>query len=336
MGLMRLFRGVKVKKTLDPSLQRDIDRVAASVHPKVLLIPGYRKRLHHCVAESANHVDGLLGSLGSAIDLSQAGWRNDPAVRAMFARPDDLRKLVSRSQVVRLLFDTQPSLTHVCVLIGATIVSKRVLGTALKGDVVQYEVPQTTVSFADHRVPLACPTEAALREELRLRILDYLGQQAIQRLITARTRSEELRRQRALLSARLRLLQSKGTAADALLSGDAPDPEALRQAEAALADNRRELEATQSSVATLDKMLELVKDVLNHPERSLQVRPTTLRLNQLNVVVEAGSAESCNEISLLEAEFADRPRRVAILGTFPRAELLPKEDWTREAQRYLG
>ena len=336
MGWIRLFGGGKANGEADKALQGDIDRVAASVHPKVLLIPGYRKRLRHCVGVSAAHVDSLVASLGSGVDLSQAGWRNDAAVRALFARPDDLQQLLSRSEEVRKLFDQQPELAQVCVLVGATAVSKRVLGTALQGEVVQYEVPQTAVSFTDHRAPLARPTEALLREELRLRLLDYLGQQAIKRLITVRTRSEELRQQRAMLGARLRLLQSKGTAADALLSSDAPDPDALSQAEAALAENRHELEAAQSSVATLDRMMELVKDVLNHPERSLQVKPTTLRLNRMNVVVEPGSSESCDEISLLEADFADRPRRVAILGNFPRAELLPKEDWSREAQRYLG
>ena len=56
----------------------------------------------------------------------------------------------------------------------------------------------------------------------------------------------------------------------------------------------------------------------------------------MGVKIREGSGQSGAKIDMAEIKIGNTPKRVVLLARFPRNELLPKEDFVQQADRYLA
>jgi hypothetical protein len=75
--------------------------------------------------------------------------------------------------------------------------------------------------------------------------------------------------------------------------------------------------------ATLDDCITHIGEVLSHPELHLAEKRTSLRVNRMNVKIDAAS-EPSEQVVFSEIIIGARPPRVVVLGRFLRSELLPE------------
>jgi hypothetical protein len=199
----------------------------------------------------------------------------------------------------------------------------RVLAQALQGEMVQREVPRTSVSFADHRVSVPCATVEALRADIAHRALDFIAEQAAARLGALDTERKDLEQQRDVLKARLRLAGREGHGLESGADG-ATLKASLKKCEGRLAE----------LAGGLTDRVSMVAQTLAAPENEVRLAVHTLRLDQMNFVVEAGD-EVCAEVTFVEATASEERSRVLVPVQIFRAELAPRRDALADADKLL-
>jgi len=343
MGIFDFWRS-REKQLDDERVSEELVREATDLvvkiaNPRLNLVRRYRERLAPAVECSIHFLRKMNDSLPAAHEATAAGWAADPGIHAFFARPDDVVRAFSRSNEVRSFFERAPEQQEAFTLLGMAMTEQKVLGMQMQGEVIHRDVPQTTVSFSDYKMRVCGRTELELRRDLGRRLFEQFGVQALGRISAIQSVRRELEDKRALLKARLRLLQSQGAGLDAVFGDSAPaGDEKLRSVESQLEENERQLGESGSGADALDHELECVIDVLNNPGKGLVVTPRHLRLTSMNVIVEGQSSEPFQEVDFHVAEIASDPpmTRAFTLVRFPRADLLPSDFLMREAERYLG
>ena len=104
---------------------------------------------------------------------------------------------------------------------------------------------------------------------------------------------------------------------------------------AALAANLKKCEARLTELASgLGDRMSIVAGTLAAPEKELQLAVLTLRLDQMNFVVEAGDS-ACAQVTFVEATSSEELSRVLVPVQIFRAELAPARDAFADAEKYL-
>lgn len=325
MGFLAWLSGQKQTHhapTATTRLDQMIDR-AIAVNPRLRLAARYKERLGDAVAISLGYIDQLTAALPPAHEANSAAWATDPLIRALFARPDDLEKVFSRSEELRSFFAQNPDLTHAYATLGMAMIERHVLGVALEGDLVLHDVPQTKISFSDHRIVICGRTEIDLREEIARRMVDQLALEGLARL--AADRRDLIAKGRELLETRVALLEHQGVGIRSVL-GERPDTNAdeLARLKVQIEENARSLAALRVPTEAIELELDRVCDVYSHPADHLYVERRSIRLDLMNVLRQDDS-EAARQIDFRIARIpGDPPRmRAFALVRYPRAELLP-------------
>jgi len=343
MGVFDWWRGRKEQLDADVVSKALIgeatDLVVKIANPRLVLVRRYRERLAGPIERMIVYLREGDRVLLPAREASAAVWAGDPVLRAFFARPDELVRAFSRSIELRRFFDSAPERTEAHAVLGMALREQRVLGTRLHGEVVQHDVMQTTVSFADYRVGIVAATEPELRREIGRRVLEQLALRALERVHSIEDHGRDLEEHRALLKSRQMLLQ-QGAAGMKAVVGDNPRPreEELHKIEAMLEENERDLKAPGIGPGALERELEVLVETLTHASEGLKISSKRLRLDSMNNLVEADSPEQGREIEFNVFEIAGSPpiHRVGALVRFSRAELMSRESLLREAEQSLG
>ncbi|MBF6991442.1 MULTISPECIES: hypothetical protein [Cupriavidus] len=331
---------------------RDAERAALAERvtrlcPYVRLVGGYRKRLAPALAIADRYVRDVVAGLPPASPASEATWNSDPYIHAFFATAQDVMPVFSRSSDLRDYFSGSASATEAYCVLGMEKQERRTLGVALEGDVMRTEVPQTTVSFVDHRVRICAATEAALREEIACRMLDQFALQALAEVAGGTTRRDRIEREQALLTTRLHLLEKQGVGMRSVL-GESADTQAdeserlreqVAQNEAALAalSETEAPDAPGGRAGMPDRQLQALVDVLTHAEASFVVEREAVRLSPMNIVVPPGSAGPGADLQLMTARVPGNPPlvRTFSLVCVARAGMLSPMQLLDEAARML-
>ncbi|WP_434034196.1 hypothetical protein [Cupriavidus sp. a3] len=331
---------------------RDAERAALAERvtrlcPYVRLVGGYRKRLAPALAIADRYVRDVVAGLPPASPASEATWNSDPYIHAFFATAQEVMPVFSRSSDLRDYFSGSASATEAYCVLGMEKQERRTLGVALEGDVMRTEVPQTTVSFVDHRVRICAATEAALREEIACRMLDQFALQALAEVAGGTTRRDRIEREQALLTTRLHLLEKQGVGMRSVL-GESADTQAdeserlreqVAQNEAALAalSETEAPDAPGGRAGMPDRQLQALVDVLTHAEASFVVEREAVRLSPMNIVVPPGSAGPGADLQLMTARVPGNPPlvRTFSLVCVARAGMLSPMQLLDEAARML-
>lgn len=341
MGLLDWFKNRPSQfdpdRHSDEMTLRAIDKAVTLTNPRLKLVRAYQERLAPAVDISVRYLREMVQAMPPAIKVSEASWSSDPALRAFFISAADIPSALARSRDLRMLFDKYPELDEAYFILGMRYSEQRVLGMSLQGDIVQRDVAQTVVGFSDHQARICGHRDSEVRRLLGTQGYEYLVAQALSQIGEDRSERRELEDNRALIRARLRLLQQQGPGLGSVF-GSAPATSGEQQKlEAQLLDNEGQLEAIGSLQSALDGELETLREVLLHPQRYIRVEQRQLRLSTMNVVLEQSSTDVASDVVFSLAQLSGVPQlqRAVVLSRFARCELPEARMDFDDAQRYL-
>ena len=315
-----LFGLLGNRYTVDPEVGAALDYLVERIDPRLTLVGGCRRTLAKPAQRALEFARALVADLPAPIPLRSESWSAEPRLRAFFAAARDIGEILARGTGVRAFFD-QSANDEAFAILGMTRKQQRVLTQALQGEVVQTDVARTTVSFTDHRVSSPCASAEALRRDLERRVLDFIAERAAARLAALDADRKELEQQRDVLKARIRLAGRGGRE-------PAADAEAIAASLKKCEDRLAEL------AGDLSDRVAIVAETLAEPEKQLALAVHTLRLDQMNFVVEAAGA-ACAEVTFVEATSSEELSRVLVPVQIFRAELAPARDALADAEKYL-
>jgi hypothetical protein len=319
-------------------IQWVVDKAIALTNPRLTLLPDYRKRLIPAVERLFSFLRAQIPMLPAVHDLSPKAWSSDPVLKAFFVEPSDITAVLGAADNLRTLFAESPSLDAACVVLGMAFKEEQGFGMALRGDVVQRDVAQISVSFSDHRARLCATDELRLRRVVGIEVFEYLVGQALSQIGEERIEREELLGSRSLIRARLRLLQQHGPGLGSMFGADPAAPGEQARLDAELLENERQLEAIGGGESLLASELECLQAVLGNPQRYLCFEAKRLRLNTMNVLLDEHSTDKAADIDFAVVDLKGNPpmRRAFVLARVARAELPPpKKVNFDDAARYL-
>jgi hypothetical protein len=341
MSILDWFRGAKGSSSAadDALTNETCERIIQLANPRLRFARRYRQRLAAPLRVAMEHAKSLVASVPPALDASPAAWQAYGSLRAFFATGEDVLRTFSQLPELRAWFDAKPGAGEVYTVLSMLLIERNVLGAVLEGDVVRRDVPQTTVSFVDHRARMFGASETELREEIERRIIDQLALSAVVNATHDESRREMLEQERALLRMRLHLLQKQGTGVSGLGLRVNPGLGELARIQMDLAMNEANLSSLAAGRQSLDYQLDRLCDVLSNPGQHFSVSNRRLRIDRMNVVVDERSTQPAEDLDLRVARIPmpDGPPelRVFMFVHFPRIALLPKSVLQGDAARFL-
>lgn len=341
MGVLDWFKNRPAQfdpdRLSDEMVSRAVDKAISLTNPRLKLVRSCHDRLAPAAEVSVRYIREIVLALPPPIQASAACWSADPALRAFFVAAPDIPSSLGRSNNLRILFDKYPRLDEAYFVLAMSLAEQCVLGMSLQGSIVQRDVAQTVVGFSDHQARICGQNDAEVRRLLGTQAYEYLVVQALSEIGEERTERRELENDRALIRARLRLLQQQGPGLGSVF-GSAPalSSEQLKL-EAELLENERQMEEIGSPQLALEDELDSLREVLEHPERYLRVEQRKIRLSTMNVVVDEKSTDVASDIGFSLAQLTGVPQLQSafVLARFARADLPEARINFEDAARYL-
>ncbi len=301
----RLF-GRQPAVATDPLLGKALDRTVEVVEPKLAFARDWRARLTPGVAAAIEFSRAAAQRLQQVHDLSPSAWAADPLVRAAFANADSVSQVLGRMREVQKFFRAAGAGAEVYAVLGMSLETRKELGTALVDGEVRREVERSQVSFGDHRIRIVAASADELRHATGVRVFNELLLAATRRLAQADESRKALNVARAMLQARLRMLEQKESPLTEDLGGDeAADPLAERT------ELQRRLDEMNVAMAQygagtegLDRQLEIVRDTLLSARELVRIATRRLHLDSMNTVLD----ESQGSGPAIEFEHLQAPK----------------------------
>lgn len=340
MGLLGWFLGVNDEATggevAADILEQRIEQVVAMVDPRLKLVPGYQRKLAPAVKHAVLYCRKLEAQLPSVIETSAAAWSDNPLLRAVFARAPDVPAAFSRSEEVQQFFVDTPAADEAWTMLRFVRKEEKGFGVAAHGNLIQHDVPRTSVSFGEMAALFPCASEHDARIGIRRRAFKFLTTQALEEIAAVDTQRADLREQHSMLQARLGILKGQRIGLEAMLGNGEARSGKIEEVERKLAENERTLAKFPGAGEGLDYAIGRVQDVLLHAADYLRLRTVKIRLDQMNVLVPKGSPEPATEIILPEVMVRGKPVVHLLACRFPRGELIRRGKLIDDAQRLLG
>lgn len=313
----------------DEDVRQALARVVGIV-PQVRLASRYEARLGPAIRATLQYGRDLVAALPAARDATPATWATDPLIRAMFATPEDIPHVLGKSHELRAWLDEHFTVTHVYAVLGSQLMERSVLRSAHEDGITRADVPRTAVSFEDRRIRIFGDADASLREEIVHRLVEQLALEALARIEATETRRGELEEARALLRARMQMLERRGAGMSGLFgaSGGAANsasPAETAKLAAEFSRNEAALEQLGSRAEAIEQQLDTLLAIFADPSALVQVTPRTLRLTQMNLVVEPGSDEQGADVQFHLARIPMQPpqTRAFVLVRIARDDMPP-------------
>jgi len=326
--------------TPDPELVRlVVEEIVEAVDPRLRGVSRYQKRIAPAAERTIAHLRSLGRDLPAPMEFSRAAWSSEPLLNAAFAAAGDLPALLGRSEELRAFFaaPANAEVTQAHALLAMLKTERRVFAPALVDGALQQEVAQTTVSFEKHRLFAPAANAPDCRRQVGMLILRRLAGLALQRFEALGERATELEQHKALLGARLRMLNLRRDGLGGL-DGLAGGGDAAAQ----IASIERELKATvddymeaKASLATLESRIEHIKAIFDSPAQHVSLTRSELRVNRMGFKVAEASSEQAPPLVLSELSIGSGLTAVIALVHCPRAELPPREDLIARAAKEL-
>ncbi len=344
--LQSIFTDRKPKETAydDALIDAAMERVVSGTDPRFVAVSGYKRKLRPAVEKSVAYVIDVVDKLSPSLELSPESFGKDSLMRALFVSPQHVRDVLTSSPLVRQFAHGRAGASERGVaLLNVQRTERTVLGMELHGDAVQRDVKQTSVSFTDHQLTEVNGDEDATRWELKENAFDHLVERALVRIVTARSRQDQLKSTRALLDVKLKRmrqgnwgfesrLRTGGTAAK-----DAAGPDIdVESLERQIAEIEAELRTLSTDSASLDKSLREVISVLDQPETNLRLDRIKLTLDAMSVKRSEATGTGVTTLAMDEVFLGDGPRFIVQLVNFSLAEIPSGADLLQKAARSLG
>lgn len=298
-----------------------VEHVVDELSSRLRAVPNYARRLKEPLATTFRHIDQVAEAIPGTLQCSPTVFGDDPRINAFFVSPQHIREVFSQSDEVRSLFDADPGAQDCWALLCMAKKERQQPGMALINGEVRRDVMVTTVSFTDHQVVSPGSDEPSARCALKCCMFNSVLAHIRRTITQAKTETEDRENRLRLLKGRLRR------------AGDATDAARLGAEIQALG---QQLEAQPLRIQTVQDQLAFVVQALASPAQYLDAGECKLRLSRLGVKLEAESGEPGYDLGVCEIRVASHRPRIGALVRFPRAELLPRPDFLRQAEIFLA
>lgn len=305
------------------SLTEAIDQVIEGVDPKLRLVPGYQNKLERSVTDSLKHISSVVDQVPGPINISRKTFTSNPEVRAYFSTPDDLQDTFSCGTELKTFFDLQENsdADACCALLCADKKEIKSFGSALKGDVIHRDVPQTSISFFDYKILSPAINENEVRKGIKKCIFDGLVTHALQHIASIRIERSDLTHRHRILHAKLRTRQSQGNGLSKLLAEAHFDSEESFKLETELKETQTRLEKMTGDKDILTFYLEEIIKILAEPEKFIQLNVACFRLNDMGMIIDNNEQQSTNVICFSELEITNVMKRVVTIVCYNKEEI---------------
>ena len=323
MGLIERMFGSS--DTASPA-EHLIDRVVAATDKRLVYVKGYRDTLGEPLLKAAAKMGEAVARIPGPTLVTQKTWSEDETVRALFGHRHDVAATIGNNEGVREFFLAHPA-GDCFALLGLEEHRRRVLASAMVGDMLQSEVARTTVSFAQPVILAPSVDEARCRQELVMRALEFLAVRALERVGAMRMQRAELEKEQALLKAKLKLAGRRGVGFGAL----AGKGESRAELEEDLERTVQELEGAASR-QLLPTLLEELAKVFGAPDELLAITASNLSLDAMNFAVEPSPQAVTPKVAALK--LWQREPYAILIARFPASELRT-DNRLAEAEKFL-
>jgi hypothetical protein len=294
MGILdRLFGRRADGDSTDDLLTRALDRTVEVVEPKLALARDWRSLLRPGVEAAVELARSTAMRLQEFHEASEVAWGSDPVIRALFATAGDVKQVLGRSSELQRHFRAGDAGDDAYAVLGADFEMKNVLGATLEGDRVRQDASLTQARFGGQHIRIVAATPELLQRATGVRIFNQTLLAVTSRLAEVDRQREEANVTRALLQARVRMLDANEEALEpiaAVEGGSAADPAAERAGiEQQLAAMTTATEALGAGVQGIDRKLEIVRDALLEAAQSIRIEPRRIRLDAVNTVLDEGA-----------------------------------------------
>ncbi|MBC8746275.1 MULTISPECIES: hypothetical protein [Paraburkholderia] len=321
----------------DPQARAIVERIVG-LCPSLRLARNYASRLLPAVQHTTAYLVRLVDEVPPAREANAAAWASDPYIHAFFATPDDVCPPFNRSHELNVFFNDRPAADEAFAVLGMAIDERHIFGVGQYGEATHTDIAQTTINFSDHQVRVCGESEAALRREIVLRIVDQLVLEGIAKIEADTSRQDELQREKALLKTRLTILERQGAGVRSLLGSDAPSNFAeVARLQVQIEENDRALAQLGLKTEALERHLDLVCGVLAAPDAHFYVLKSTFRLDRMNVVVAEGDTRPAHEIEFRLARLPASANAIRVFSTvrFRRGDFAPPRSTLQHAHRLI-
>ncbi|MBB5417489.1 hypothetical protein QF000_002573 [Paraburkholderia atlantica] len=338
MGLLSwLTKRIAAEESDDQHAEEIVERIVG-LCPSLRLARNYASRLRPAAQHTLAYLDRLAAEVPPAREASAAAWATDPYIHAFFATPDEVCPVFNRSHQLNAFFNDHPVADQVFAVLGMAFDERHIFGVGQQGETTQTDLAQTTLNFSDHQVRVCGESEAALRREIVLRIVDQLVLEGLGKIEAETARQDELQRERALLKTRLTILERQGAGVRSLLGSDASSNYAeVAKLQAQIEENDQALAQLGLKTEALERHLDVMCGVLQAPDAHFYVRRSKYRLDRMNVVVEDGDTRPAHEIEFRLAHLPASPNTMRVFSTvrFRRADFSPPLSDLAQAHRLI-
>lgn len=167
-----------------------VDMLVDGTDARVRAVNNYKKELRAGTGALLQHISNIVDGLPGAINLTHHNFIYDPQISTFFSSMEDISILCRESSdVSEYVAATRVDEESFYALLFMRYREKEFFGNALRGDVLQREVKQTSVFFTDHKLLAPANSELAVRQTLKRilfeNVIEYLKQQ-----LTSRRRDE--------------------------------------------------------------------------------------------------------------------------------------------------
>jgi len=294
--LHSIFRGNSKAGSYPKSLVLEaIERAVDGTDPWIRAVSGYRKKLRPAVLCAMDHVVALVDALPPTVLIEAGSYDSDNRLRVFFSSRAELQNLLAGDPGLNALLQGEGGgLSRITALLAMEKQEKTILGSELSGQIVLRDVPQVTVCFQAQRLLDPAPSEEETRRQLKRRAYDHLLSIALRQISGVKSERDKLARHRALLQAKLNLLQ-RGDWGFEEGAGDGhltiPETEArLKKIEASLlkygGDDRM-----------LEVYLETLAGVLCRPEKHIWARKERVIVDRMGIK-RSQPAQDTTEVEL--------------------------------------
>ena len=305
----------------ETALMEEIERLVQEVSPAIRNIRGYRKRLRTPVEAARQYIQGLVAAIPGPRPLSADREAPDSLTAMLFVGADQVQDLLHDNAELVAFFRNQAT-EQTVALLTATYNEKTVFTSVLQGEIIRRDVPQLAVDFTDHRIVAPAATETLNRQAISEGALRLLGLRALEHLTNLKNQKEDLAEERQMMRIKLKILQAHPRSLEGLLESDRDSEVKASRVREMLTEIDQELDTVSAVLGSPEDALNHLLSFLNNPEYVLTIQPLSLRLNWMGVKVDENAEDPGAEIALAEMEIKDRLKRVALLVTINRNEIM--------------
>jgi hypothetical protein len=311
-----------------------VEAILVGTDPRLRAVPDYERRLAASAMTSINHVRRMADNLRSPASLSPEGYGSDTRVHVLFGSVESMKQIVSRDAAFRTFTRDahNASVEDAFGLLTAERQVKHVFGMDLMGETIQRDVAKTVLVFSDHRLRALAASEKDTLRLIKIGAFRQLVELARIRLARAKQGS-------AIADSTRDPGHERRQGPPRIPSEDFPpfdSPSGESGASDAdtsgLDEIDRRLARLGPTALTLSDYLDIVADVLNHPQDHLRQMPFSVVVDRMGTLVERPdeTAPDSDRVLLWEIVHADRKNPVTTMMVRLRTSDFPPASWPAE------